>query len=113
MKLDPGYYKIGWKGNLLEMEVHYLHVFRSKGKLYYQLDHTDPLEAEKYEGQLGESRVKVLKRITRPIMINNLTVKLSFEDEDGDTFKFTARTEQVLNNIFQKFPRIAKSFRVE
>jgi len=120
MGLDSGYYKIGWEGNSLETEVHYLRVFKRKGKLYYQVDYSDPMEAEKFESQLGlslsddqEGRVKIIKRITQPITISNLTVQVSFEDEDKDKFKFTARNEHVLNNIFEKFPRIAKAFRME
>jgi len=46
--------------------------------------------------------------------MDKIGVKLSTTNNKlNDTFKFTARTEYVLNNIFQKFPRIAKAFRVE
>jgi len=57
---------------------------------YYQIDHGSPEGMETFDLLYGTT--PDIKRITGPISINNVTATIQFEDEDGDTFEFTAKS---------------------
>jgi len=99
--MKSGFYKLKYKGN------HYLRIFFKDGKQYYQIDHGSPEEMETFDLLYGTNQD--IKRIKRPISINNITATVRFEDEDGDTFEFTARSGYSLKRIFSEFPRVAKA----
>ncbi len=99
--MKSGFYKLKYKGS------HYLRIFFKDGKQYYQIDHGSPEEMETFALLYGNA--PDIKRITRPISVSNITATIRFEDEDGDTFEFTARSGHALKRIFSEFPRVAKA----
>jgi len=101
--MKSGFYKLKYKGS------HYLRIFFKDGKQYYQIDHGSPEEMETFALLYGTD--PDIKRITRPISVNNVTATIRFEDEDGDTFEFSARNIHTLKRIFSEFPRVAKALK--
>lgn len=112
MKLEPGFYKIKLKNGAFGT-FHYLRVFYKNGEHFYQLDHGIP---ETVKGKLDDTVLdnsRIVKKISKPITVNNIKTTVAFEDEDGDSFEFTARNLQSLKRIFSEFPRVAKQFGIE
>ncbi len=112
MKLEPGFYKIRL-GNGAFDTFHYLRVFNKNGQLFYQLDHGIP---ELVKGKLDETVLdnsRIVKKISKPITVNNIKTTVAFEDEDGDCYEFSARNILSLKRIFSEFPRVAKGFGIK
>ena len=101
--MKAGFYKLKYKGN------HYLRIFFKEGKQFYQVDHGQPEEMKTFELLYGTN--PDIKRITRPISVNSITATIRFEDEDGDTFEFSARNNYTLKRIFSEFPRVWKALK--
>lgn len=109
MKIDPGYYKIRHKESHFGKNVQYMRVFVKEGVKYFQIDHGSEEKAADREEDIAAC-YDILKRITKPITINRLSLTLNWTDEDGDEFKLTARNSYVLNRIFELFPRLKKAW---
>jgi len=103
MEIRSGFYKFKHQGN------HYLRIFFKEGIQYYQVDHGQPDKMETFDQLYGTN--PDIKRITRPISVNNITATISFEDQDGDTFEFAAKNIHTLKRIFSEFPRVAKALK--
>ena len=111
MKLDPGYYKIAPKRQLLSSSCHYLRVFVRNKVKYFQLDHAPPELASKVEMDYLD-HYKIVKKIINPIQVNKLSFKLTWIDEDGDHFEMGGTGSHILDSILKNFPRVAKAFKV-
>ena len=110
--MEPGFYKIKLSNGAFGT-FHYLRIFNKKGQLFYQLDHGIP---ELVKGKLDETVLDnstIVKKISKPITVNNIKITVAFDDEDGDSFAFRARNLQSLKRIFSEFPRVAKQFGIE
>ena len=107
--MEPGFYKIRISNGAFGT-FHYLRVFNKNGEVLYQLDHGIP---ERVKGKLDETvldTARIVKKIFKPITVNNIKTTVAFEDEDGDSYEFRARNILSLKRIFSEFPRVAKEF---
>ncbi len=109
MKFEPGYYKVKVKDGYFGTTYHYMRVFVKERKKYIQIDHGFAEEAERCEEDMVH-HYQLVKRITKPIEINNLRVLVSWKDEEGHEFKMTAANSAVLQKIFDLFPRLSRVF---
>ena len=75
------------------------------------MDHGIP---ERVKGKLDETvldNYRIVKKISKPIIVKNIKTTVSFEDEDGDSYEFSARNILSLKRIFSEFPRVAKALK--
>lgn len=112
MKFDLGYYKVKIEKGYFGSSFHYMRVFVKEKVRYIQMDHGLPQRADKCEEEMIQ-RYKLIKKITKPVEINQLKVMVKWKDEDGDEFTLIAKDNYVLYRIFELFPRLAKVFGVE
>lgn len=107
--METGYYKIRKEKGYFGTSTHYMRVYVKDRKKYIQIDHQYPQEAERVESQIAEQYV-VVKKLIKPVEYHRIRMTLTWEDEDGDRFKFEMRNHAVLDAIFQAFPRLKKLF---
>jgi hypothetical protein len=112
MKFDIGYYKVKIERGYFGSSFHYMRVFMNGKTKYIQIDHGIPQKAEDCEEDMIH-RYRLIKRLNKPIEVNQLKLSVNWRDEDGDEFNLTAKDNYVLNKIFIYFPRIAKAFGVD
>lgn len=117
MELEPGFYKTKVEGSFYtEASNHYIRVFYKDKKKFVQVDHYPPQEFRM--GNNEENFLlthKVVKRLTKqtPIQVNRLSITISWQDEDGDTFTMTAQTRAMFEHNLEQFPRLKKLFERE
>lgn len=112
MTLDPGYYKVKWGEGILATH-HYLRVFVRDGKKYCQLDHgPEELVTSDTASRFHDYDYRIVKKLSRthPPDYQNIKVEVSFEDEEGASYKMIAKSGLILENIFKLFPRLRNKF---
>lgn len=110
-KLNPGCYE--FKRTEVHFDAfHYLYVFKKNGKLYYRIDHCNPIEADLIEDQFVLGRIEITRRLPKGFKCEYRKVKVtvSFENDKGHDFSFVALNAGVLARIFRLFPGLSKSF---
>lgn len=110
MRIEPGYYKIRRKGYYLEGRYHYLRVYVKNRKKFLLMDNEEPTEAEKCEQDIIQE-YEIVKRLTpgNPIEVHRAEIALTWQDEDGDSYRMPARNIHVFFKILKLFPRVAKA----
>ena len=106
MKLEPGLYKIRSR-SLIESHF-YLDVVRINGKIYYAANGGVASEADEFN-TIPLEGYEVVKRITKPLLIPKASITLKWTDEEFDDFEYTVTDVQLLRNLFEKYPQIAKA----
>jgi len=112
MKVEPGFYKIKISNGAFGT-FHYLRVFNKNGELFFQLDHGIPEMVKDKHDETVLDTARIVKKISKPITVENIKTTVAFEDEDGDSYEFSARNILSLKRIFSEFPRVAKGFGIK
>lgn len=110
--LDTGYYKIKrTSGNF--RSYHYLRIFIEGKTKYYQQDHSIPIPLTNQDSiNAAMEGLEVIRKLSsqKPALFSSISIVVSFEDEDGDRYNWTAKNKYALRAIFDNFPRLKKAW---
>ena len=107
MNLEPGVYKI--KDNAVIPKCHYLLIYYIEKRKFYQLNASLAQPCDD-NGKLPFDGYRLLKKLQRPIAIKKVKLNLEWQDAEGDEFEMHMRDIQLLRNLFQQYPEVAKAF---
>ena len=106
MRLETGRYKVRDVG--LRKQHAYLDVYQYEGRIYYSINGGVPSEAPNLECVPLEG-YEIIKKLTKDPQATRVRTTLTWQDEEGDNFHYEVTDIQILKNLFDRFPQIAKA----
>ena len=103
MKLQAGIYKVQLKTLIEEFAI--LQVYGRNGKVYYRINNGTENDID----WLKDRNPCIVVKELRQLNVQSARIEIKIRDEEGDYYSFPASDVDVVRQLFQTFPEVARA----